>query len=236
MAEPQRLQRRRLLGSAVGAALGLAMVGPLLSALPRSAAAAEADALTLDRLLEEFRKSPGFSARFAEEKHIALLKAPLKSEGALYFLPKDKLARHVEQPKRSVLLLDGHVLRVADGDGVRRLDLAQSPALAALVQSFAHVLGGDRVALDRNFLVDFKGEQGSAGFQARWQLRLRPRGEPLSRMVTSLEVTGKGKGMTSLVVEEPSGDRSITRFTEVQPQRRFSDEERKRFFALPSQD
>lgn len=192
----------------------------------------------LDELLDGFRKSPGLSARFEEHKHIALLEAPLKSTGALYFLPEDKLARHVERPKRSVLLLAGKQLRIADEGGTRTLDLAKTPALAALVQSFAQVLRGDRSALDANYHVAFRSaarskDDSTRGEMGSWQLRLMPRAEPLSKMVTSIELTGTGSTIATLTVSEPNGDRSVTRFSDVDARRRFNAEERKRLFALP---
>ena len=207
-----------------------------LESSPR--AAEHEDSRALDELLDGFRKSPGLSARFEEHKHIALLEAPLKSSGALYFSPEDALARHVERPKRSVLLLTGKQLRIADESGTRKLDLTKTPALAALVQSFAQVLRGDRSALDANYHVTFRSAASSKGDSAGrgpgfWQLRLTPRGEPLSKMVTSIELTGTGSTIATLTVSEPNGDRSVTRFSDVDTRRRFSEEERKRLFTLP---
>lgn len=199
------------------------------------APAGSTDVRTLDELLGHFRKSPGLAARFEEHKHIALLEAPLKSTGALYFLPEDKLARHVERPRRSVLLLEGKQLRIADDSGTRKVDLTKTPALAALVQSFAQVLRGDRSALDENYRVEFRAAARPKGgaAPAPWRLRLTPRGEPLNEMVTSIELTGTGSTIGTLTVSEPNGDRSVTRFSDVDAQRRFSEAERKRLFTLP---
>src|SRR5690606_34193425 len=126
----------------------------------------------LEELLAAFRKSRGLSARFVEEKHIALLDAPLESSGALYFLPPHTLARHVESPKRSVLLLEGTRLRIADANGTRSVDLSQSSALAALVQSFAQVLRGDRTALEDHYRVEYRKPSEEEG--SSWRLRLTP--------------------------------------------------------------
>lgn len=185
----------------------------------------------VDELLASFRKSPGLSARFVEEKHIALLKAPLRSEGALYYLPKDKLARHVERPKRSVLLLDGPKLSVSDAAGSRALDLSTTPALAALVLSFVEVLRGDRSALDANYGVEFVSPAEPKAAAASWRLTLTPRAEALRKMVTRIELSGVEDRIERLVVAEASGDRSVTHFSEVDTKRRFTEEERKRFFS-----
>src|SRR5690606_27474818 len=143
---------------------------------PGMAAATESSNRELERLLEGLRKSSGMAARFVEEKHIALLKAPLRSAGALYFSSPETLARHVEKPKRSVLLLSGTKLRMADDEGSRTVDLAKSPALAALVQSFVQVLRGDRAALDKHYRVELgrPAAEKEEGSKKAWQLRLTP--------------------------------------------------------------
>ncbi len=215
---------------------GLAQSGLAQSAEPQPARpAAEAaqsangaapSKQALDGLLDAFRKSPGVSARFTEEKHIALLKKPLTSQGSLYFLSPDKLARHVESPKRSVVLLEGNELRISDGKGVRTVDLTKNAAIAALVRSFVHLLHGDRAALERDFHVDFS-DRGES-----WLLRLTPKAAPLDKLVDVISVSGQGLVLREMAVMEPSGDRTLTRFSEVNTARRFSDEEKKRLFTL----
>ena len=58
-----------------------AFSGPLGSA----PASAQASAPTLDALLEGFRTMPGLSARFTEEKRIALLARPAALRGGALF-------------------------------------------------------------------------------------------------------------------------------------------------------
>src|SRR5690554_6115920 len=233
-----------LLGEpAVAAPLDVVLAADAVLAAPVPADAVPTDAAppavrTLDELLAAFRKSPGLSARFEEHKYIALLEAPLKSSGALYFLPEDKLARHVERPKRSVILLARKRLRIADETGTRDLDLAKMPALAALVQSFSQVLRGDRAALDEHYRVEFRPATPPApakgeGRTGSWRLRLTPKNAPLSEMVSSIELTGSGPTIATLTVSEPNGDRSVTHFSDVDTERRFSEAERKRLFSLP---
>jgi outer membrane lipoprotein-sorting protein len=227
--------------TAVGLLLSSALLLGALPFAPARAAAAEslAPALgeasvtplaegpkTLDGLLDAFRKSPGVSARFTEEKHIALLKKPLKSEGALYFMAPEKLARHVEAPKRSVILLEGNDLRISDGKGVRTVDLAKNAAVAALVRSFVHLLRGDRAVLERDFKVDFSDGGGT------WLLKLTPKTAPLSNLVTAISVTGQGLVLSEMTVAEPNGDSTVTHFSEVNTGRRFTEAEKKQLFSL----
>ena len=89
--------RRRFLSRALGLGV-LALGGPLR---------AESEALPapLEKLLEEFRKSPGFSANFVEEKRILLLKEPVRNEGRMYFAQPRSFARWVDRPFPSQVLL-----------------------------------------------------------------------------------------------------------------------------------
>ena len=86
----------------------------LLLAFAAGSARAEVT-ITRAELLERFRKVPGLYARFREEKRIALLVDPLVSEGTLHFVPPERLAKHVLQPAKSSVLIDGGVLRFRRG-------------------------------------------------------------------------------------------------------------------------
>ena len=172
------------------------------------------------------QEEPGVSAHFVEEKHIALLKKPLNSEGNIYFLAPGKLARHVDAPKASKILLEGNELRISDGKGVRSVDLGKNAAVAALVRSFVHLLHGDRSALEKDYAVQFSA-QGEA-----FRLKLVPKAAPLSQLVTSIEVVGKGLVLSEMTVLEAGGDKTVTHFSDVNTERKYSDDEKKKLFTL----
>lgn len=225
-----RTMRVALLAALSLGPLGVANAAPTwdapVVALSEGALAGGKGSLSLDGLLAAFRKSPGVSARFVEEKHIALLKKPLKSEGNIYFLSPGKLARHVEAPKPSRILLEGNELRIEDGKGVRSVDLGKNAAVAALVRSFVHLLHGDRAALEKDYAVQFSA-QGDA-----FRLKLVPKAAPLSQLVTSIEAAGKGLVLGEMTVLEAGGDKTVTRFSDVNTERKYSDDEKKKLFSL----
>src|SRR4051812_34136298 len=84
---------------------------------------APAAATGLDALMARFRAIPGLSARFREEKRIALLARPLVSEGTIHYAPPGRLARHQLTPTISSVLLEGATLRFGDGTTEERVDL-----------------------------------------------------------------------------------------------------------------
>lgn len=181
----------------------------------------------LDGLLAKFRAMPGLEARFHEEKHIALLAAPLESDGVLRFAPPAHLLRRVTSPSPSTLLVDGDTLRIREGDETRSLDLSASPPVRAFVESFRALLAGDRAALEAHFRLRFEPGEGEA-----WRLTMRPRDRSLARAVERIAVEGRGVVLERLVVSEASGDRSVTTFRAVDAQRRYTKAELERLFRL----
>jgi hypothetical protein len=194
----------------------------------RGRAAANESIASLDELFAALRRSPGISASFEESKEIALLKRPLVSRGHVYFKPPRDLARHVESPTPSRLVLSRGRVRISDARGTREMDLGAAGAARALVEGFVQVLSGDRPGLEKNFGITFVlGEAGS------WKLRLEPKAEGLRRAVVSMELRGVALRVDRMVLWEGSGDRTVTRFGEVDSDRRFSESEVARFFEVP---
>jgi hypothetical protein len=212
-----RVRKRRAL-AAVGAFVLLASPVAAEPAAPPS---------KLALLARQLADMPGLSARFEEEKHLSLLRAPLKSEGTLYYARPDLIARHTTQPTASSWVLQGDTLSVQGPDGVRNLDLAAAPALQPFVAALRALLRGDMAELERHFEIAFdSGDAASGG----WRLRLVPRQAPLRDAVSTIEVEGVAGILSSLRVREVGGDETFERFSQVDPTRRFSDAERTRIF------
>jgi hypothetical protein len=179
----------------------------------------------LPALLARFAAMPGLEARFQEEKHIALLAQPLVNEGRLWFAPPGHLMRRVDKPHPSTVLVEGARVRVRDGSG-NAMDLSGHPAVQAFIESFRALLAGDGQTLERHFAFQYRvTERG-------WHLGMRPRDASLKRAIRRIEVEGQGVTLTRMVVEEVSGDRSVTRFREVNTRRTFGAGERARLFSL----
>lgn len=208
-------------------ALGTVVMGSLLPDLigqgPRASAAGGAD-----RLFALFAKSPGFSADFVEEKHIALLKEPLKNQGRVYFARPGAFARHIDKPFRSAIFLLEKTLILWDESGQRRVELGEHPAAFALATSFLSLLQGRRATLEANYEVRFSGSS-----ESEWKLELDPKTEALRRLVTRLQFTGTKRSIGSMTVREASGDHSVTQFVNTRTDRHFTDAEKARFFAPP---
>jgi hypothetical protein len=127
-----------------------------------NSAPADAGPVTIDSLLARFHGIVGLSARFHEEKRIAMLAQPLVSEGTVHYAPPGKIARHTLTPSVSSVVLDGTTLRFGDATSERSIDTGTSPVVRAFVDSFLAVLAGDRAALERSFVLDFHAPGGQS--------------------------------------------------------------------------
>jgi hypothetical protein len=190
-------------------------------------AASEPQPLTLDALLEKFKQMPGLEAHFREEKRITLLAAPLVSEGLLYFAPPARLARHTFGPEKSIFLIDGRTLSFGDEQTREEVDLDANPAVRDHVDSLLMILAGDRDSIVRKWRIEISGQVES------WEITLQPTSEPLKKTIREMTLRGKGVVVQWMRVVETTGDETVTRFSQVNPTRRFSQAEADRLFRIP---
>jgi hypothetical protein len=203
---------------------GVAAPDPAPAGATEPSPASDSD---LASILAAFAAVPGLTARFREEKQIALLEAPLVSEGVLHFAPPDRLARRQESPEPSLIVLAGSTMWLQTETESQRIDLVSQPLVGAVVASFRALLAGDRAELDRIYAMDIaRSDDG-------WRVGLTPRDEILRRAIERVEIRGRGITVESLRVAETSGDTTTLRFEDVDPARRFSPEEAAELFRVP---
>jgi hypothetical protein len=213
------------LSSAAGSGHARAEAPTPLSPIPSGSAAAID---SLDSLFAMLARSPGFFARFHEEKQIALLVAPLKNDGTIHFDRERGLARHTLTPQKQSVLLSGSTLTLWDGTKTETVPLQSSAPLRALAQSFSLLLAADRAGLEKSFSLGFQTTSGQG-----WHLTLAPLAADLKKLVTQVEVTGEGRTPKTLIVREASGDASTTTLSDVDMSRRYTASEAAALFKVP---
>ncbi|MGE0790140.1 MAG: outer membrane lipoprotein carrier protein LolA [Sandaracinaceae bacterium] len=198
-------------------------------ALSPSLASAQ-DAPSLDALLARFAASPGMEARFREEKRIALLAVPTRSEGHIWFAAPNRMLRRTERPEESAALIAEGQLRMRSGEQTEVLEIDSNPVLRGFVDSFRAVLAGDRASLARFYDAELtrNAEAGEDG----WELRLRPRQDALRRFLREIRMVGTGTTIRSMRMLEVNGDETRTEFFDVNTSRRYSAAEARRIFRL----
>ncbi|HVR62829.1 MAG TPA: outer membrane lipoprotein carrier protein LolA [Polyangia bacterium] len=217
------------MATATAAAVVMAVVA---LAAPAVAAPAKKAAVDIDALMAQFARAPGLSARFREEKHIALLDAPVVNEGTIHFMPPGRFVRHTEKPLASTLLIDGGRLQFGDADGDKQsLDLGTNPVAKLFVDSFVMIISGDRKGLERVFTLSLSPAAGAGG---AWRLVLTPRVSPMDKVLKSITLSGAGLALRDLEVRESSGDWSRTTFADVDVNHRYDAAEAARVFKVPA--
>lgn len=199
----------------------------LLSAIFASAALANepgAPQLQLAELLDRMASSAGVEARFEETKELALLAAPLESSGVVYFAPPGRFARFTLHPGFTALVVDDEVMRMREGRDGEFVDLSGNPIARVFVDNIVVLWSGDREKLERHYTAEFRGTLDA------WELVVKPRREPLSRVIDAITLRGDSIALREMQVNEKDGDRSITRFETLSSDRTFAPAEARRIF------
>lgn len=207
-----------------------AVIGSPLSSWAKQEASGSSTsklAPALGELLAKFRKCKGLSADYEEEKNIALLAVPLKSSGRVYFHPPSSLARITEKPKKSHLVIRGERIVVKEGNVRREVDLSDKPALRGLIGSLLHLLSGN----EEKLLADYDTHFAEEGADS-WRLELVPKSAEVRSMVESFRMKGDGLKLRELTIKETNGDETITRFSKVDTNRKFTEAEIARIFEI----
>lgn len=207
----------------IASLLTAAVASPVL--VPRTVVAAAP--ATPDAILAAFRKLPGLEASYREEKRMALLSEPLVSEGTLHYARPGKLARHQTSPEKVSVIISGSALQFGGAHGRESVDLDRNPVVRLFVDSFVHVLAGDRAALEKSYALSFQ-DLG----EGRWKLRLEPRVAPITKMIQGITMEGKGVVLSTMEIIEIGGDTTRMTFTKVDPRRTYSKKELREIFKI----
>ena len=190
------------------------------------------DEAIMTALLARFAKAPGIFARYREEKHLAMLQAPLTSEGTIHFTPPGRLARHTLKPIRSTLLIDDDKVQFGGAEGAESMDLGTNPVARAFVDSFVMLLAGNRPGLERYFTIHFTSLHGPKLPAGAWHLTLVPRTSPMDKVIKEITLDGAGLTISTMVVRESSGDWTSTVFQDVDIAHKYDAAERARVFRI----
>ena len=170
----------------------------LAAAQPVRAAAWDANALML--LLGSH--TPG-RATFVETKTLALLKAPLVSEGTLRYEPPGKLTMVTRTPKAESMVIDGDTLTRQAADGrAGRIQLADYPEVAGIVEGIRGSLGGNRMLLEQYYSLQVSGSASD------WRMRLTPKESRVGRFIQHIDVSGKAHTILAIDILQADGDSS----------------------------
>lgn len=193
-----------------------------------SPGAVNADDKKAEALVRSFAKLEGVEAKFREEKTIALLATPLVNEGTVHFSRPGYFARHTTKPENNSIVIRGELVESGTQKQKETLRTGQHPVLRSFVQGYMGLLAGDFDALKKSYKLLYTEPQ-----KGRWSIKLVPRDKRLLSVIKSIEMSGKGKQVSSMVIIEASGDVARTTFSDVKTSRSYSKDERANVFRLP---
>ena len=95
---------------------------------------------------------------------------------------------------------------------VQRVDLAGRPEVRSLVSSLLSLMSGDLAGLKATYEVAYDVDSKKG-----WRLALTPRAERLAALIKTMRFEGAGQTVRRIIVEEASGDRSVTEILDANP-------------------
>jgi len=172
---------------------------------------AHADAL--EDLMQRLSQVKSARGKFVERKQLAMLQTPLESSGTLYYAAPGRLEKHMLQPRRESMILDGDTLTLENKDtGQRRTFAVQdNPVLWGFVESIRSTLSGDLATLRRFYDVRLDARS------ADWHLRLRPTERRMQQAAKEIRVSGSGTWVSAIEIEEAGGDHSVMTISREAP-------------------
>ncbi len=176
---------KRLLWFAFGMAMAVAATGFAEPPQPRALQPGEA-----------------ITGRFVQERHLAGLASPLRSEGSFLLSVGRGLIWRGEKPfATTVVITPAGILQLVNGSEVQRVPSARLPFLAHFYDMLSGALAGDWTAMEHDFIIDRKSEaQG-------WNIALKPRhpDDPVAAQLQSISISGV-KFVDAVEIRRASGD------------------------------
>lgn len=180
----------------------------LIFLLMQSAQAAGWD---IDQLMQSMAQIQSGHASFVESKNIAMLDAPILSEGELFYTAPDRLEKRTIKPKAESMVLKGGTLTIEQGRKKHVLQLQRYPEVAAFIESIRATLAGDLPALERTYDLSLSGDS------SRWRMEMLPLNENMKKVVQKIEITGEKNMLRTILISQADGDSSLMTITEVEP-------------------
>ena len=158
----------------------------------------------LDELMRKMAAVQERRSTFQEEKTIAALTQPLRSNGRLVYRRPSHLEKITYPPHFEAIVVEGGRLVITMGDEPpRSIDLDSYPEIGVLVDAVRGTLAGDLASLRRNYTVRMDGTL------ADWRLFLAPTDPKAQRFLREVTIAGAGDEARTVQFVQANGDRSV---------------------------
>ena len=158
----------------------------------------------LASLMADMRHIQSVTARFVEDKYMAVLTQPLKTAGTLRYVAPSRIERIATEPPGDSIVVEGDSLTTQSSNGQSvTISLDEHPEIASLVEGFRSTLAGDLPTLRRYYSVEL------AGPRADWHLSLVPKNAAVRQRVEMIRISGADAALKMVEVRERDGDHSV---------------------------
>lgn len=156
------------------------------------ALAAEPVDHSLNELMLALAANGDTKSRFSETRTSRLTRRPVESSGVLEFIVPDVLIRHIIKPREVSFEVRANKVTIIRKGKSQTRSLHQLGAAQAFIESLRNTLGGNLVALQKDFLLVLSSKPSS------WQLTLTSRDAGLAKKITRIQIDGifKTEGKT----------------------------------------
>lgn len=179
------------------------------------AAADDAVPFDLAGLLREFAAVPSSKAGFIEVRRLAALDTRVTARGVLSYEAPDRLERETREPVHERYVAEGDKLVMEhefDGHSRQReFRLSDFAPLRPFIVALRVTLAGDLAAMQKSFVPALMGNSSD------WKLVLKPKREELGAAVREIRLRGRANQVTSIEIDEESGDSSIITLSPFEP-------------------
>lgn len=183
---------------------------------------------TFVRVAEDLRAVSFVQADFKEERRLPYLKESIHSQGIVVYAPQIGLQREITEPVREQWLITSQEasLITQEKDGSLKT-LTQSAEFQVIAKSILAIFSGDLSDWNKQFHVFYREEQSS-----QWTLRFKPRkNNPLARFARTFELSGTLGQIRWMLWEGKEGDKTETRFQNIDLRRGLSENEVRLLFS-----
>lgn len=189
----------------------LAVSALLAVSLPFSLSAEESPADFLARFGEALKGVRAVFSEFTQERQMEMLAEPLVSSGAIMFSKPGRVRWETSTPYQSILISNGDdVVQFESINGQwRKIKIAYAAAMKNVMESLTMTWSGRLGDQQEEYTFDLRTDTGTV-------LTMTPRSADVREFIQSIEMHFDDDltGAHKVVLNEPSGDRTIIRFTD----------------------
>lgn len=146
---------------------------------------------------------------FDQEKALSFLEDKVFSSGRFYFQKKDKIRWEYVQPYSYIIIMNGSVIRIQDGEKTSRQDAAASRLFSSINAIMTGIIDGSAISNSEYFTSTFLENAAAV------KVIMTPSLPGMDEFILAFEIylSVKDYSIESMKIVEKTGDFTLIRFT-----------------------